>query len=82
MSYWYDELEKAEQEKDAREYEMSLAYKEGYQQGIQDAIEELKLHDMLQDIVYAQSMINRTVYRLNCLMEQLEEKKNEDICNN
>lgn len=40
-SDWYEEMEKAEQEYDARQYELAQEYKRGYEQGRSDAIDEL-----------------------------------------
>lgn len=39
MIDWYEELEKAEQERDVQEYECYLAYKEGYNKAIDDFVE-------------------------------------------
>lgn len=42
MEYdWYDEMEKAEQEYDAREYELAQEYSRGYEQGKADKDKEL-----------------------------------------
>lgn len=43
---------------------------------------ERELHDILQDIVYAQMMINRTVSRLNRQLneERKEEEPNRMLC--
>lgn len=40
-SDWYEEMEKAEQEYDAREYELAQEYSRGYEQGKADATKEL-----------------------------------------
>lgn len=40
-SDWYEEMEKAEQEYDAREYDLAQEYSRGYEQGKSDATKEL-----------------------------------------
>lgn len=41
MASWYEEMEKAEQEYDAREYELAQEYSRGYEQGRADKDKEL-----------------------------------------
>ena len=41
MNDWYEEMERDEQERDAMEYELSLEYKRGRAEAIDDAIKKL-----------------------------------------
>lgn len=46
-SDWYEEMEKAEQEYDAREYELAQEYSRGYEQGRADKYQEIVSEYML-----------------------------------
>lgn len=70
MSYdWYDEIERAEQEYDAKENEMAQEYKRGYEQGKADAIDEMTTKDKLLGFL--------EVIIQGHIAEQLKEQKNE-----
>lgn len=60
-------------------YEANHTYREGYDQGREDVVyEELELLEILADIATAQSLINRTVSRLNrFLNNNKKEQKGE-----
>lgn len=39
---WFEDMERAEQIRDAQEYECAMAYKDGYEQAIDDAVKVIE----------------------------------------
>lgn len=77
MSDWYEEMEKAEQEHDAMEYELAQEYRRGYEQGRSDAIDEFLyfLGTKLAQISIEPD-VRATLYaELNIKAKELKEKK-------
>lgn len=61
---WYEDMERAEQERDAQEYEYAMAFSDGYIKAIDDFAREIKANSQLGYIGYLDRVIDEIAEQL------------------
>lgn len=61
---WYEDMERAEQERDAQEYECAMAFSDGHIKAIDDFAREIKANSQLGYIGYLDRVIDEIAEQL------------------